>query len=267
MLAGGCADGAGQDRSGPIARRTIPDIMEALEARAAKSLPIKGTGRCLLQYYVEGKQKKEEFPVKFWVRPQHEVYLQGDVAFDPRGLVVGANAEEFWVSLRPKEISSYWWGRWDDVGGGVPLMISPRVVLEALGVMGPAEEGVWEIGWDKDLEVLTRRGQDNIVQKRVYIAGQTEVRRIEYYDEFGAPTVTATLEKYQDVVTGFAVPRLLTMVRRGVAGKDDTVRLTINSAAAADISQKQADYLFVRPQPKGFDHVFTSVRGRWVEQE
>jgi len=133
--------------------------------------------------------------------------------------------------------------------------------------MGPAEEGVWEIGWDKGLEVLTRRGQGNILQKRIYIAGQDEVRRIEYYDEFGAPTVTATLEKYQQAADGFAIPRLLTMVRRGVAGKDDTVRLTINSASATDINPKQAEYMFVRPQPKGFDRVFHSVQGRWVQQE
>ncbi|MCJ7729129.1 MAG: hypothetical protein MUO27_04525, partial [Sedimentisphaerales bacterium] len=84
------------------------DALSALSSQARKAVPLKATGQCLLEYYVEGKKHRENFPIKLWVNPPVEVYLQGEVAFDPRGLVLGSNESEFWLAVKPDEISSYW---------------------------------------------------------------------------------------------------------------------------------------------------------------
>ena len=82
--------------------------------------------------------------------PPVEIYMQGDVAFDPKGIVLGSNEEEFWLAVRLKEVSGYWWGRWSEESRPEKLMISPRLVLEALGVAA--------VGDDRELVVVEGRG-------------------------------------------------------------------------------------------------------------
>ncbi|MBE3143292.1 MAG: hypothetical protein IMZ61_05125, partial [Planctomycetes bacterium] len=88
-------------------KTTADEAIAVLKSRREKITSIRATGQCLLRYHVEGKVRKENFPVKLWVNPPYEIYLQGDVAFDATGLVFGSNADEFWFWLKPKEVSSY----------------------------------------------------------------------------------------------------------------------------------------------------------------
>ena len=89
------------------------EALLALEAQSEEVVPLRATGTCKLQYYVEGKRKaqKEGFPARLWVNPPAQISLHGDVAFDARAVVLGSNEEEFWLAIRPK-ISTYWRGRW-----------------------------------------------------------------------------------------------------------------------------------------------------------
>jgi hypothetical protein len=66
-------------------KKTSAEAIETLNSHRDKAVPVRATGQCLLSYYLEGKQKKENFPVKLWINPPNEMYLQGDVAFDATG--------------------------------------------------------------------------------------------------------------------------------------------------------------------------------------
>ena len=115
-------------------KTTADEAIAVLKSHREKAVPIRATGQCLLQYHAEGKVRKENFPVKLWVNPPDEIYLQGDVAFDATGLVFGSNADEFWFWLKPKEVSSYWSGTWSQAGIWNGLAVSPMIALEAFGV-------------------------------------------------------------------------------------------------------------------------------------
>ena len=268
LFLGGCGESKRKRLAGPLVRRTLPEVMGILQGRVDKAEAVRGSGQCVLEYYPDGKKKKESFPVKVWLNPMSEVYMQGDVFFDPRGLVLGSNSEEFWLWLRPKEISSYWWGRWSDSGSDRQLLISPKVVLEAMGIVAVGDsDGVWEIGWDDGYEILTQRGEGNVAKKRIYCEGvQCEVRKIEYYGMFGGLSVVAELDDYGDVGDGFSVPRTIRVVKREREGRNTTVVITLKSLRTTEFSQEQIEYIFRRKEPDAFRHVFESVGGRWVEQ-
>ena len=72
-----------------------------------------------------------------------------------KAVILGSNEEEFWLALRPKEISSYYIGRWQDVRDFEGLVMSPRVVLEAVGIRDRAgrraECGLLEAGEQRAL--------------------------------------------------------------------------------------------------------------------
>ena len=249
------------------------EALSALDARSRRAGPFKANGQCLLEYHVEGKKKEENIPVKFWVNPPSGFYLQGDVAFDGKGLLVGSNEKEFWLWIRPKEVSSYWWGLWAESAKSEGLVLSPRIVLETLGiaVVGEKERysGRWTLSKDSRADVLEWRNDEGVLGKRIYLDPcDSLVRRIEYIDATGRTSLTAELGDYRMLGVDSAIPLTIRITQRRDSG-DDSVRITINpgSLKETEFSPRQLDFLFSRPAPKGFEHVYRIVGGLWNEQQ
>jgi hypothetical protein len=251
------------------------EALFVVRSHSQNAVPLKATGTCLLEYHVKGKQqpKRENFPVKVWLNPPIEIYLQGNVAFDPRGVVAGSNKDEFWLAIRLKEISSYWWGEWTQASHLDELVISPRVVLEALGTAAVESSrssgGNWSLSNEGVFDVLTERGdQDRIIKKMYVYCCDYSIRGIEYFGPDGEVAVVAELDKYRQVTGGFSVPTLIKVVRQD-GGLEDSVSITVTlrSVKSASFTEEQRGRLFSRPEPRGFEHVMMNIGGTWVEQQ
>jgi hypothetical protein len=112
LISAGCADLPVQPLRICPGAESAAEAVAVLDARTLNAVSFKASGRCRLKYHEDGREKNENFAVKLWMNPPSEIYMQGDVGFDPKGLVLGCNERDFWLALKPKEISSYWWGRW-----------------------------------------------------------------------------------------------------------------------------------------------------------
>jgi len=268
IIVNGCA---------PLVRKPIPlypgkksaaEALSILCSRSQNTEPIKANGRCHLLYYVEGKLHKEHFSVKIWAAPPAEIYLQGDVAFNPRGLVLGSNEDEFWLAIKPKEISSYWWGRWSDEGCLEKLIISPKTLLEALGIAQTGSEQNWSLSNEGTFDVLTKRNEQGTIVKKIYILNSRDypIRKIEYFDTNGQVAVVAELDKYKKVNNNFLVPTIINITNRAKDNKGDFVKITLSSAKSTNLTDKQRGRLFIRPQPKGFKHIYKITNGDIIEQ-
>ena len=253
-------------------KETAAEAISILRSRAKNIVPLKANGQCLLEYYVEGKKHKENFPVKLWVNPPVEVYLQGDIAFNPRGLVLGSNEREFWLSIKPEEISSYWWGLWSEESYNEKLMISPKIVLEALGIAAidgdKSGEKNWSLSKEGSFDVLTNCNDEGQPVKKLYISNcDYLVRRIEYFYTNNEVMVAAELEKYKEILKGIFVPAGIKITRQAGVNNGDSVRITLDSIKKAEFTEKLRTRLFTRSEPQGFKHVYKVVNGRIVEQE
>jgi hypothetical protein len=248
-------------------KESIAESLSSLRLQLGNAVPLKANGQCLLQYYAEdGKPKKENFPVKLWVNPPVEIYMQGDVAFDPKGIVLGSNEDEFWLAVRLKEVSGYWWGRWSEESRPEKLMISPRLVLEALGAAVAGDEEGWSLSNEGAFDVLTKQEGD-IKTKKIYISTcDYLVRKIEYVGGGGRAAIIMELDKYKKVSKDFFVPSVVKIVNRTDSNKEDSVQITLSSIQPANFTDKQRKRLFVRPQPQGFKHIYKIVDGNVVEQ-
>ncbi len=257
-----------------IAKRECPGALSAaeslsnLELQSEKAVSVKANGRCLLHYYdEEAKLQKENFAVKLWVNPPSEIYLQGDVAMNAKGIVLGSNAEEFWLAIRPKEISGYWWGKWDEQEDLAKVLIIPKVLLEAVVVSEVSCRDSWSLSKEGGFEVLTKRN-GAVESRKVYVdTCDYLVRRIEYFDLKGQRTAFAELDRYKEVVEGFSVPRFIRIVNEG-SNSEDSLEITLNlkPAKKTSFNEKQHRVLFNRPEPKGFKHVYKIVGGKTLEQ-
>ncbi len=228
--------------------------------------PIRATGRCLLRYRLEGKMHKENFPVKLWINPPDEIYLQGDVAFNATGLVLGSNADEFWFWLKPKEISTYWWGSWSQDGDWDRLALSPKTLLEAFGNVN-LQDGRWSLTRDGNLDVLVLHSEQGTVLKRVYIEPcDYVVSKIEHLDSAGKLVGRAEFADYEQIDQDFLAPTSIKIIAVADDGGDDSARISLTSIKPTQVSDKQRQRLFVRPQPRGFEHVYKIIDGTAVEQ-
>lgn len=276
LIFGGCAAQMGRSVRVCPGKASAAESLSLLRVQLENAVPLKADGQCLLQYYTEkGKLKKENFPVKLWVNPAPaagagmnppaEIYMQGDIAFDPKGIVLGSNKEEFWLAVRLKEISGYWWGRWSGREYPEKLMISPRLVLEALGAAAVGDEEGWSLSNEGAFDVLTKQ-EGGIETKKIYINNcDYLVRRIEYYDG-GRVAVIVELDKYKEISKNFFVPRIVKIVNRAGGSKGDSVQITLGSVKPVKFTDKQRERLFVRPQEQGFKQIYKIVDGKIIEQ-
>jgi hypothetical protein len=249
---------------------SVAEAVSALESHRKNIVPFKANGQCLLEYYVEGKQKlqKEKFSVKLWVNPPVEMYLQGDVTLVPKAIVLGSNQDEFWLSARPKEISTYWWGQWSQQDSSETLMINPKTLLEALGVAQIDVQQNWSLSNEGAFDVLTKR-QKGVVVKKIYVySGDYFVRKIEHFAVHGQVAVVAELDKYKQVIEQFFVPASIKIITRADDNPEDSLSVTLDlkSIKSAKITARQQNVLFNRPPPRGIKRVIRVVEGKWIEQ-
>jgi len=249
---------------------SVDESLSLLKSRAEGALSLRASGDCLFYYYADGKGHKEHFPIKIWVNPPVEIYLQGDIGFDPKGIMAGCNARSFWFSIKP-ELSTYQWGLWAEAGRVGQMMLSPRVVLEALGVAAVDGQAVgrdnWSLSNDGAFDILTQRSRDGTAIKSIYIYNcNSTVSRIEYFDSDGKVVVAAKPDDYKQLAGGFSVPRVVKIIHYGQDNSEDWFRVRLNSIKTTTFTKKQRKGLFARPDPRGFEHVYKIIGNDLAEQ-
>jgi len=267
LILGGCAAQMEKRVRVCPGKESVAESLSSLKVQLENAVPLKADGQCLLQYYNEDKKpKKENFPVKLWVNPPAEIYMQGDIAFDPKGVIIGSNEDEFWLTVRLKEVSGYWWGWWSEKDYPEKLMISPRLVLEALGIAAVGDEGSWFLSKEGAFDVLTKQ-EGGIETKKIYINNcDYLVRKIEYYRYGGRAAIIMELDKYKEISKNFFVPGVVKIVNRANGSNGDSVQITFGTVKAMEFTDRQRRRLFVRPQEQGFKQIYKIIDGNIIEQ-
>lgn len=271
MFLGGCA-APGRPRL-PICpgKANVDEALAALAAHAQQAVPFRANGQILLTYHEpdDGRQKRHNLPMQLWFNPPWETYIQGSIAVDPKAVIIGSNEESFWLALRPKEMSSYYLGDWDQVRAVEGLMMSPMVVLEAFGIIVDHEpnEGGWSLKNEGAFDILTKRDGAGRLVKRVHVyACDYLVSRIEYFDPRQKVVAVAELGEYKPVAESFRVPTRVVVSSIGRATRRDSIDITLSSMKPMQFSQRQRDVVFNPPDSDKFDRLYTLVDGQWVHQ-
>jgi len=272
LLAGGCASQPQKLQVCP-GKATAAEALQTLATRAQNAVPVWANGQAVLTYHVPNRKKPERHALDIVLRfePPMRMYIQGNVTAVPKAVVIGSNDEEFWLVLRPKEISSYYRGRWEDVQDFEGLVMSPRVVLEALGlVIEPGAElnaASWTLENKGPYDILTRRDEAGRMVKRVHVyACDYSVHKIEYFDHSGKIVAVAQLSEYEPVVEGFRVPTRIDVVSTRPDGRKDSIVMNIGSVKTKPFTEQQRQGLFSPPDAGRFEHVYHYEDGQWVPE-
>jgi hypothetical protein len=247
-------------------KRTVTESLSALNSNSKNIVSFKANGRCRLHYYVEDKSKpqSENFSVKLRVNPPSDIYLQGDAPLVSKAVVLGSNEDEFWLSIRPKEISVYWWGKWSEQDNSNGMLLNPKILLEALGIIEIYEEEDWSLTNRGPFDILTKQEQD-LITKKIYIYNcDYHIRKIEYLDPNGYVIACIKQAKYKKVHEDCLIPSSIeiTTNSQSVTEKSDSITLSLKSIKPAVIN----DILFKRRPHRGYKHVYQVVNGEWIEE-
>ncbi|MBM4026310.1 MAG: outer membrane lipoprotein-sorting protein [Planctomycetes bacterium] len=273
MLLAGCAAQQPALRVCP-GKATAAEALQTLAARAQSAIPVRASGRAAITYHVPDRRKPEQHAMGMQLRlnPPSEVYLQGGIAVDERAVVMGSNQEQFWLALRPREISSYYLGEWQEVRDFEGLMMSPMVVLEAVGIVVEPETmedaASWTLRQEGAYDVLTRRDERGRPVKRLHIyACDYTIRKIEYFDPRGRVAAVAQLGGYQAVAEGFQTPTRIDIVSTRPDQRTDSIRIEIGTVRPTPFTDKQREGLFQPPRDLNrYERIYHLKEGQWVLQ-
>jgi len=223
-------------------KESVAEALSVLKARSQNAVPLRAGGRCLLQYYDTGKKKrkKESLTVLVLVKPPVEIYLQGNATLVPKAIVLGSNEREFWLLMRPKEISTYWLGTWSEKNSSNNrLMINPRTLFEALGIVEIEAEENWSLSNEGAFDVLTKR-ERGVVIKKIYIYSRDYLaKKILYFDSSGQAVAYTELRDYKEVSEGFFVPTSIKIITYGQNNSEDS--LSINPVSYTHLTLPTSD--------------------------
>lgn len=254
----------------------VLEAMAVLSGRWRQVQSFYANGQCLWTGRdPDGKKRRENFPIKIWAEPPERFCLHGDILFNPRGMVAGANREEFWLAIRPKELRGYLWGKQTTIRqcmAQLPLPMNPQDILDALGMIrfeADSTEQNWSLTPARDFDILTNRDSASKLVKKVYIDRcDYLVRKIEYFDKAGEISVVAELGKYQPVGDEFLIPTIIDIKRWSQDSEDETVKITLRSVKPKEFSDKQKNVFFSKPDMERFESVLMlSDDCEWIEQD
>jgi hypothetical protein len=252
-------------------KATVAEALATLTARSRSAVPVWANGHAVLTYYVPDRKKPERHALTIDLRfdPPARIYLQGSLTAVSKAIVLGSNEEKFWLALRPKEISSYYVGRWQDVSDFEGLVMSPRVVLESVGILSvPGSEpnaARWKLENKGPYDILTQRDEGGRPVRRLHVyACDYSVHEIEYFDHRGKIVAVAQLSGYQPVVEGFPVPTQIDVVSTRPDGRKDSVVMDLGSVWTKPFNEKQRQVFFNPPDADKFEHIYHYQDGQWV---
>ncbi len=260
-------------------KATVDEALQTLTARAGNAVPVWAHGRAVLTYHAPDRKKPERHSLDVVLRfdPPACLYLQGGPTGAPKAVIVGSNEEEFWLAMKPKEISSYYIGRWQDVRDFEGLVMSPRIVLESIGILSvPGTEpnpALWKLENKGPYDILTQRDQSGRPVRRLHVyACDYSVRKIEYFDRRGKVAAVAQLDDYKPVgekppMGSFQVPARIEVVSTRPDGRKDSVTMEIGSPSTKPFTEKQRQQIFSPPAANNFEHVYHYEDGQWVLEQ
>lgn len=266
LILTGCGPGTKKPLLVCPGKNSVAEAMTALQSQSENMVSLYAKGKSRLQYYDEkGKKHKENLDVKILVKSSDEIYLQGDMSVIPKAIILGSNKREFWLGIKPKEISAYWWGQWPDLDPSQDILINPKTLLEALGIAKIDLQAEWSLSNKGPFDILTMR-KESVIIKKIYIyCRDYTIRKIEYFDSDERVLARMELDQYKEITENFSVPSLIELETFGSDKKEDSLSITfdLNSVEHKEITAAQNKF-FRRPPPRGYKNLHRLENGNWI---
>jgi len=266
IILNGCMSPLAQPAKDCPGVNSVEEALSKLISRWQNAVTLKAVGRVYV--YSGAGDSQHNSAVKIWIDPPMQMYSQTDIFFDPKGVVVGSNENEFWMITKPRQSRSYRWGIWTEQDPKKTVLTSPLVMLEYLGIVFVDSDNPWLLAKDELYDILVEFNERGAITKKIYLSKcDALVRIIEYFDP-GSGAVVERLEfdDYKKVTDDFIMPAAIKISGGGLPGAEGFVKIHLESIKENELNDKQRSIMFDRPEPTGFGTVYKIVGDEEIEQ-
>ncbi|MBN1817567.1 MAG: hypothetical protein JW828_09400 [Sedimentisphaerales bacterium] len=246
---------------------SVEEAVSLFDQQRENRISLRSGGDCRIMWYDEKGGKHEEKPsVKLFFCPPEKVFLIGTGLIGEM-LRLATNEQEFYLRIKPKEVSAYWFGRRNTLRDcSETMLINPESLLESLGLV--RVDPTWILTRDHDMDVLTKLHPDGKIAREIWIdCFSRQVRRMTYHSRTGQKLATVELTDYKTVGTAVDVPQHIEMTIHNTEQKQARVELKLSGVQPFEPNQKQREGLFERADSSGFEHVYELTTDcRFIEQ-
>ena len=179
-------------------------------------------------------------------------YVQATAPFESQALVVGSNAEEFWVHTSNPRLKRGWWGKYAnvDLPCSASAPISPQDILTLVGLRRIPDRPdlppypLYKVLAEHNVIEYIVPGEDGLLIKReIIIDRRTNLPlQINVYDSFGRKVGQSDLDDYRQIGEGSLPRKILISEPSG----DALLRLKLGSFRRRNPPQQ----LFQKPSPE-----------------
>ena len=211
---------------------------------------IRAGGKCIIQWYdSEKKPRKESADITLRFCPPDRLYFRANI-ITGEIIRVGSNSVEFWLQMKPKEISTYQWGTWSQAKNCLDqMLLGPAGLMEALGVVYIDKS--FSLSGEDGFDILTQPQAGGKPAKKIYVDNCNHmIKKIEYFNADARLVVTLKLDDFLEIPDGIVVPTKIN-IEHHVLEMSAAVSLK-----NVKLFKKIKNQLFDRPPPKGFKHVY-----------
>ena len=206
----GCHPQMHNSSSRSYEKASAAEALALLQAQADKVMSLKIYAQCRMGLPDEDGVLKEQppFDVRIYFDPPYNVFMDGIVGMGASGKVeMGSNAEFFWMGIKLK-MDEFWWGRWDKTSNHEDMQVSPKAMMEALGVLQLGDPASWSLSKRQDVDVLIQVGPTGKITRQIKMQpGASVPQRIEYFNDQGEISLVVELAQYTTLLNGFEVPQ------------------------------------------------------------
>lgn len=237
------------------AKENIYQAVEAINLHRQNIKPVYANGNVSYIELEDGKIKRQEnLDARLRFDPPGNLYFRAN-SIVGEAILLGSNSDEFWLRMKPKEISRYWWGNWarlDDCPSR--LLISPQNMLDALGMVDV--DTSWILLNREGEDVLAKFDENAKCKKKIFIRHSDYlVSRIEYYNGRGVVDISVDLNDYKPIEDGSPVPAKIDITAFDPSGQNVKIAIKLKSPKLLK-PQQITKNMFRRPPAKGFNYIY-----------
>lgn len=256
MLMAGCSPVQEEIRVTCPGREDISQVVPILEQRAASLKTVRASGKCTITWYDRNNRKRQEKPdLNLIFHPDDVIYMKGNTVLGEM-FHLGTNSEEFWLRMKPNEISKYWSGLRRDLRNCSEAMwINPDNLIEGLGVLKIDDK--WFLSHDDGYDVLTRLQQSGKLLKQVYIdCCGYHVKKIEYHDSSGRMAARMELNDYEQIEEGFLLPGSIKITLFSKSGSNPSIEMSLKNINIMNPTESQIARMSKKIDPGGVKDIY-----------
>lgn len=241
-----------------LGKSSIAAAGAVLGENRLQMVPIQASGELFYEEFAGGKLKEHLKFTGGQLRfvPDRRMYFRANNLFG-EAIKLGSNDKEFWLRMKPKEVNRYWSGTWERLRNcREQLLLSPKIMLEALGVV--SVDSSWKIINQPGVDVLVKYDDIGLPLKKIYVrTSDYLIEKIEYYGKGIFIAVEVKLSGYKKIEGKVSVPGniMITSFDDGVVQSTMEVRFKRIKRFVPTKKDLSGD-LFKPAKTKGIENIY-----------